>query len=153
MPVKSSPLALPSVFPADLSYRAGAALFSLVGMIGIGVAVSHHRTQDLLVLAVPFVIFFGALLLTLTFRLEVDGAGLHQRSILGRKDAAWEQVRRLDQGRAYSIYGDGTGEIVWLSLVSTAAQLAVAEEAIRRCGLRQSDAKMEYPVRRQWLRK
>ena len=150
---KPAPLTLPSAFPADLSYRAGAALFSLVGMIGIGLAASRHETQNLVVSAVPFLVFFGALLLTLTFRLEVDAAGLHQRSILGRKDASWDQVQRLDQGQAYSIYGEGAGEIVWLSLVSTAAQLAVAEETIRRCGLRPSDAKMEYPVRRQWLRR
>jgi len=153
MASQATPLMLPSVFPADLSYRIGAALFSLVGMIGIGLAASRHETQNLLVLAVPFVVFFGALLLTLSFQLQVDEAGLHQRSILGGKDAAWAQVRRLDQGRAYSIYGEGSGELVWLSLVSTAAQLAVAEEAIRRCDLRPSDAKMEYPVRRQWVRR
>lgn len=144
---------LPSVFPTDLSYRIGAALFSLVGMVGIGLAASRHQTQSLLVLAVPFIVFFGALLLTLTFQLEVDETGLHQRSILGRKDAAWALVRRLDQGKAYSIYGEGAGELVWLSLVSTAAQLAIAEEAIRRCGLAPSGAKLEYPVRRQWVRK
>ena len=153
MTVKSPPLTLPSVFHADLYYRIGAALFSLVGMIGIGLAASRHETQNLVVSAVPFVIFFGALLLTLTFQLVVDEAGLHQRSILGRKDATWEQVRRLDQGRAYSIYGEGTSELVWLSLVSTTAQLAVAEEAIRRCKLRPSGTKMEYPVRQQWVRK
>ena len=153
MATQAAPLTLPSVFAADLSYRIGAALFSLVGMIGIGLAASRHETQNLIVSAVPFVVFFGALLLTLTFQLEVDEAGLHQRSILGRKEATWDQVRRLDQGRAYSIYGEGTGELVWLSLVSTTAQLAIAEEAIRRCKLRPSGAKMEYPVRQQWVRK
>lgn len=142
---------LPRVFSADLSYQIGAALFSLVGMVGIGLAASRHQTHNLVVLAVPFVIFFSALLLVLTFQLEVDERGLHQRSILGRKDAEWAQVRRLDQGRAYSIYGEGTRELVWLSLVSTAAQLAIAEEAIRRCGLRLSEAKQEYPVYRQWI--
>ena len=153
MGTQATPLTLPSVFHADLYYRIGAALFSLVGMIGIGLAASRHETQNLVVSAVPFVVFFGALLLTLTFQLEVDEAGLHQRSILGRRDATWEQVRRLDQGRAYSIYGKGASELVWLSLVSTAAQLAIAEEAIRRCKLRPSGAKMEYPVRQQWVRK
>ena len=153
MATQAAPLTLPSVFPADLSYRIGAALFSLVGIIGIGLASSRHETQNLVLSAIPFVVFFGALLLTLTFRLEVDEAGLHQRSILGRKEATWNQVKRLDQGRAYSIYGESTGELVWLSLVSTAAQLAVAEEAIRRCALRPSGAKMEYPVRQQWIRK
>ena len=151
--VKPSPITLPKVFPADLYYRIGLALFSLVGMIGTGLAASRHETRNLVVSAVPFLIFFGPLLLTLTFQLEVDETGLHQRSILGRKDATWEQVQRLDQGRAYSIYGDGTSELVWLSLISTAAQLAVAEEAIRRCALRPSGAKMEYPVRQQWIRK
>jgi len=145
-------MTFPSVFSADLSYRIGAALFSLVGMIGIGLAASRHEAQNLLVLAIPFVIFFGALLLTLTFQLEVDEAGLHQRSILGRKDASWALVRRLDQGKAYSIYGEGDRELVWLSLVTTAAQLAIAEEAIRRCGLEPSGAKLEYPIRQQWIR-
>ena len=153
MATQATPLTLPSVFPADLSYRIGAALFSLVGIIGIGLASSRHETQNLVLSAVPSVVFFGALLLTLTFRLEVDEAGLHQRSILGRKEATWDQVKRLDQGRAYSIYGKDTGELVWLSLISTATQLAVAEEAIRRCALRPSDTKMEYPVRRRWIRK
>ncbi len=143
----------PSVFSADLSYRIGAALFSLVGVIGIGLAAGHHQTQNLIVLAIPFAVFLSALLLTLTFQLEVDETGLHQRSILGRKDAPWALVRRLDQGKAYSIYGEGDRELVWLSLVTTAAQLAVAEEAIRRCGLEPSGAKLEYPVRRQWVRK
>ena len=153
MASQATPIALPSVFPADLYYRIGAALFSLVGIIGLGLAAGRHETQNLVVLAVPFVVFFGVLLLTLTFHLEVDEAGLHQRSLLGRKDADWAQVRRLDQGKAYSIYGEGTRELVWLSLVSTSAHLAVAEEAIRRCDLRPSGAKLEYPVRQQWTRK
>jgi len=151
--VKPSPLTLPGVFPADLSYRLGAALFGLVGMIGIGLAASRHQTQDLVVICIPFAVFLSALLLTTTFQLEVDEAGLHQRSILGRKEAAWAQVRRVDQGKAYSIYGEGDRELVWLSLVSTAAQLAIAEEAIRRCDLRPSGAKLEYPVRQQWVRR
>ena len=123
MASQAAPVTLPNVFPADLFYRIGAALFSLVGVIGIGLAAGRHETKSILVMAVPFVIFFGALLLTLTFQLAVDEAGLHQRSILGRKDADWAQVQRLDQGKAYSIYGVGTSELVWLSLVSTAAQV------------------------------
>jgi len=107
----------------------------------------------LIVICIPFAVFLGALLLTVTFQLQVDETGLHQRSILGRKEATWAQVRRVDQGKAYSIYGEGDRELVWLSLVTTAAQLAIAEEAIRRCGLEPSGAKLEYPVRRQWVRK
>ncbi len=152
MAAQTAPITFPNVFPADLSYRLGSALFGLVGVIGIGLAASRHETQNLLVICIPFAVFLGALLLTLTFQLQVDEAGLHQRSILGRKDAAWAQVRRVDQGKAYSIYGAGDREMVWLSLVSTAVQQAVAEEAIRRCGLRPSGAKLEYPVRRQWVR-
>ena len=153
MAAQVTPLTLPSVFPADLSYRLGAALFGLVGIIGIGLAASRHQTQSLIVICIPFAVFLAALLLTLTFQLEVDEAGLHQRSLLGRKEATWEQVRRVDQGKAYAIYGEGDRELVWLSLVTTAAQLAVAEEAIRRCGLIPSGAKLEYPVRQQWVRK
>ncbi len=152
MTIKSAPLTLPAVFPADLSYRLGAALFGLVGIVGIGLAASRHQTQNLIVMCIPFAVFLSVLLLTLTFRLEVDEAGLRQRSLFGRKDAAWDSVRRVDQGKAYSIYGEGDRELVWLSLVTTAAQIAVAEEAIRRCGLRPSGAKLEYPVRRQWVR-
>lgn len=153
MAAQATPLTLPTVFLADLPYRIGAALFCLVGAIGIGLAAGRHQTQNLLVIAIPFLVFFAALLLALTFQLEVDEMGLHQKSILGRKDAAWDQVRRLDQGKAYSVYGDAPGELVWLSLVSTAAQLAIAEEAIRRCGLKPSGAKLEYPVRQQWIQK
>ena len=145
-------ITFPQTFAADLSYRMGAILFSLVGVIGLGMAVSHHQTQSVLVLALPFIVFFGALLLTWTFQLNVDETGLHQRSILGRKDASWDQVRRLDQSRAYSIHGASDHELVWMSLVSTAAQEAIAEEAIRRAGLRQSAVKAEYPLKRQWLR-
>jgi len=152
MATPAAPLTFPSVFSADLSYRIGATLFSLVGVVGLGLAVSHHQPQNILMLAVPFVIFFGALLVTLTFQLIVDETGLHQRSILGRKDAAWEQVKRLDQAKAYSIYGEGDREMVWLSLVNTTTQLIIAEEAIRRCDLRPSGAKLEYPVRNQWVR-
>ena len=152
MASQATPITLPSVFPADLSYRLGAALFGLVGIVGIGLAASRHQTQSLIVLCIPFAVFLAALLLTLTFQLEVDQAGLHQRSILGRREATWEQVRRVDQGRAYSVHGEGDRELVWLSLVTTAAQFAIAEEAIRRCGLRPSGAKLEYPVRQQWVK-
>lgn len=145
-------ITLPGTFLADIAYRVGAVLFSGVGVIGFGVAVSHHRTQDLIVLSIPFVFFFAVLLLVMTFQLTVDETGLHQRSILGRKEAAWAQVERLDQGRAYSVHGGGTAELVWLSLVSTKAQEAIALEIIRRCALRPSGAKMEYPVKRQWVR-
>ena len=147
-----SSITFPRTFAADISYRIGTILFSLVGVIGLGLAVSRHQTQSLLVAALPFIVFFGALLLTWTFELDVDDTGLHQRSILGRKDASWEEVRRLDQSRAYSIHGTSDHELVWMSLVSTAAQEAIAEEAIRRAGLRQSGKKAEYPLKRQWVR-
>jgi hypothetical protein len=147
-----SPITFPRTFPADISYRMGTILFSLVGVIGLGLAVSRHQSQSVLLLAVPFIFFFAVLLLTWTFQLDVDDTGLHQRSILGRKDASWEQVQRLDQSRAYSIHGDSDRELVWMSLVSTVAQEAIAEEAIRRAGLRQSGKKAEYPLKRQWVR-
>ena len=145
-------ITFPRTFAADVSYRIGAILFSLVGVIGFGIAVSRHQTQSLLALALPFVVFFAALLLTWTFQLTVDDAGLHQRSLLGRRDVSWDDVRRLDQSRAYSAHGTTDQELVWLSLVSTAAQEAIAEETIRRAGLRLSTAKAEYPLKRQWVR-
>ena len=145
-------ITFPATFAADIFYRLGAILFSLVGVIGLGLAVSRHQSQSVLMLALPFIVFFAALLLTWTFQLDVDETGLHQRSILGRKDASWEQVQRLDQSRAYSIHGATDRELVWMSLVSTAAQEAIAEEAIRRAGLRQSGKKAEYPLKRQWVR-
>ena len=148
----TSAITFPRTFAADLSYRIGAVLFSLVGVIGFGIAASRHQTQSLLALALPFVVFFAALLLTWTFQLVVDDTGLHQRSVLGRRDASWDEVRRLDQSRAYSIHGATDQELVWLSLVSTAAQEAIAEEAIRRAGLRLSPKKAEYPLKRQWVR-
>ena len=145
-------ITFPAAFAADISYRMGTILFSLVGIIGLGLAVSRHQNQSVLLLALPFIVFFAALLLTWTFQLDVDETGLHQRSILGRKDASWDQVQRLDQSRAYSIHGTTDRELVWMSLVSTAAQEAIAEEAIRRAGLRQSGKKVEYPLKRQWVR-
>lgn len=145
-------ITFPRTFATDISYRIGTVLFSLVGVIGFGIAGSRHQTQSLLALAVPFLIFFAALLLTWTFQLTVDDAGLHQRSILGRRDVSWDDVKRLDQSRAYSIHGTTDHEIVWMSLVSTAAQEAIAEEAIRRAGLRLSNKKAEYPLKRQWMK-
>ena len=145
-------LTFPRTFAADLSYRIGAVLFSLVGVIGFGIAASRHQTQSVLALALPFVVFFAALLLTWTFQLTVDDTGLHQRSVLGRRSVSWDDVRRLDQSRAYSIHGATAQELVWLSLVSTAAQEAIAEEAIRRAGLRLSPKKAEYRLKRQWVR-
>ena len=147
-----TPITFPRTFPADLSYRIGTVLFSLVGVIGFGIAAGRHQTQSLLALALPFLVFFAALLLTWTFQLTVDDAGLHQRSILGRRNASWDDVQRLDQSRAYSIHGATDHELVWLSLVSTAAQEAIAEEVIRRAGLRLSSKKAEYPLKRQWVR-
>jgi len=145
-------ITFPRTFAADISYRMGAVLFSLVGVIGFGIAVSRHQNQSLLALAVPFLVFFAALLLTWTFQLTVDETGLHQKSILGRRDVSWNEVWRLDQSRVYSIHGATDRELVWLSLVSTAAQEAIAEEAIRRAELRLSNAKAEYPLKRQWVR-
>ncbi|MGI4789371.1 MAG: PH domain-containing protein [Janthinobacterium lividum] len=152
MAVSSAPITFPRTFSADIFYRLGAILFSLVGVIGLGLAASRHQSQSILVMALPFIVFFGAVLLTWTFELVVDEKGLHQRSILGRKEATWDQVQRLDQSRAYSIHGTSDSELVWMSLVSTAAQEAIAEEAIRRADLRLSKAKAEYPLKRQWLR-
>ena len=145
-------ITFPRAFAADISYRMGSILFSTVGIVGLGLAVGRHQSQSLPALALPFLVFFGALLLTWTFQLTVDDTGLHQRSILGRKDVPWDQVRRLDQSRAYSIHGTGDRELVWISLVSTAAQEAIAEEAIRRAVLRDSGIKAVYPLKRQWVR-
>ena len=145
-------ITFPRSFAADISYRLGTLLFSLVGLIGLGLAVSRHQTQSVLASALPFTVFFIVLLLTWTFQLRVDETGLHQRSVLGRKDAAWDDVRRLDQSRAYSVHGAGERELVWMSLVSTAAQEAIAGEAIRRAGLRPSSGKAEYPLKRQWVK-
>lgn len=141
----------PHTFLADLAYRIGSALFSGIGIIGMGVAFTHHRTHDLLVLAIPFVLFFAVLLVVMTFSLTADESGLHQRSILGRRDARWDEIDRLDQGQAYSAYRNGK-EPVWLWLISTKAQEAMALEIIRRSALRPSDAKMEHPLKRQWVR-
>ena len=147
-----SAITFPRTFAADLSYRIGTVLFSLVGVIGFGIAGSRHQTQSLFALMLPFLLFFAALLLTWTFQLTVDDMGLHQRSILGRRDVSWDDVQRLDQSRAYSIHGATDHELVWMSLVSTAAQEAIAEEAIRRAGLRLSPKKAEYPLKRQWVK-
>jgi hypothetical protein len=148
----TSTIIFPRTFAADLSYRIGTVLFSLVGVIGFAVAGSRNQTHSLFALVLPFLLFFAALLLTWTFQLTVDDTGLHQRSILGRRDASWDEVRRLDQSRAYSIYGTTDHELVWLSLVSTMAQEAIAEEAIRRANLRLSSKKAEYPLKRQWVK-
>ena len=145
-------ITFPRSFAADISYRMGAILFAMVGVIGLGLAVSRHQSQAVLALALPFLVFFGAGLLCWTFTLTVDEDGLHQRSIFGRKDVTWDDVRRLDQSRAYSIHGTTDHELVWMSLVSTAAQEAIAEEAIRRANLRLSKAKAVYPLKRQWVR-
>lgn len=145
-------ITFPHSFAADISYRMGAILFAMVGIIGLGLAVSRHQNQAILALALPFLIFFGAGLLCWTFTLAVDENGLHQRSILGRKDVSWDDVQRLDQSRAYSIHGATDHELVWMSLVSAAAQEAIAEEAIRRANLRLSKEKAVYPLKRQWVR-
>lgn len=147
-----TPLTLPKTYSADLAYRIGAVLFSMIGVLALGTAWARHDPKMLLAVAFPFVLFFGALLLTLTFQLRIDADGLHQRSILGRRDSTWEQVQRLDQGKAYAIYGGSDRELVWLSLISTLGQEAVAREAIRRCRLTPSGAKLEYPLRQQWIR-
>ena len=127
-------------------------MFCLPGVIGMSLAIAHHDTKTLLALALPFLFFFSALLLALSFELTVDEAGMRQRSILGRREVPWPTVRRLDQSRAYSIHGEGDRELVWLSMVSTVAQQAIAEEAIRRADLRPSKAKMEFPMKNQWVR-
>ncbi len=149
----SPPLALtlPHTFLADVAYRIGSALFSGIGIVGMGVAFTHHRTHDLLILAIPFVLFFAVLLIVMTFSLTADEAGLHQQSILGRKDTRWDDIDRLDQGQAYSVYRNGK-EPVWLWLVSTKAQEALALEIIHRAALRPSNAKIEHPLKRQWVR-
>ena len=152
MPTVAAPITFPHTFGADLAYKIGAVLFSFIGFLAIGVAVTHHQRGALPEMILPSALFLGVLLLVVTFELEVNETGLRQKSILGRKTATWDQVRRLDQGRAYAIYGGTDRELVWLSLVSTAAQLAIAEEVIRRADLRPSGSKLEYPVRNQWVR-
>ena len=146
------PITFPRTFLADVAYRLGAGLFSLIGALALGTASTRHDPSLLPVLAVTSSVFFLALLVVLTFRLTVDEAGLHQRSAFGQREATWDQVRRLDRGRAYSIHAEGSRELVWLSLVSAPAQQAIAEEAIRRASLRPSDAKMQEPVRQQWVK-
>ncbi len=152
----SAPLALtfPHTFLADLAYRIGSALFSGIGIVGLGVALTHHQALGLFVLVfscASFVLFLAALLVVMTFSLTVDEAGLHQRSILGRKDSRWDEMDRLDQGQAYSVYRSGK-EPVWLSLMSPKAQEAVALEIIRRAALHPSNTKLEHPLKRQWVR-
>ena len=182
----ATPITFPHTFHADPAYRYGSVLFSIVGVIGMGLAASHHDYKSMLVLAFPFLVFFGAILLTNLFELTVDETGLHQRSLLGRKDASWDQVLRLDFARTYAIYGvsdrvvdekrmgpvylalyrmlygvndrtvDENGrhqvELVWLSMLSIVNQQAIADEAILRASLQPSGAKLEFPLRKQWVR-
>jgi len=145
-------ITFPHTFPADLAYRVGAGVFCLPGVIGIVRAILHHDAKTILALGLPFLFFAAALLLTLTFELAVDEMGLHQRSILGRKEVLWSDVQRVEQSRAYSIHGEGTSELVWLSLVSTAAQQAIAEKSVRQAGLHSSGEKLVFPLRNQWVR-
>ena len=145
-------ITFPRTFPADIAYRLAAAVFCLPGVIGIALAVAKHDTKTILMLGLPFLFFFGALLLALSFELMVDDTGLHQRSLLGRKEALWSSVHRVEQSRAYSVHGEGTPELIWLSLVSTVAQQAIAEEIVRQAGLHPSREKMVFPLRNQWVR-
>lgn len=145
-------ITFPRTFPADIAYRVGAGVFCLPGVIGITRAIMHHDARTILALGLPFLFFAAALLLTLTFELTVDEKGLHQRSILGRKEIFWSDIQRVEQSRAYSIHGAGTPELVWLSMVSTAGQQAIAEEAVRLAGLHSSGEKLVYPLRNQWIR-
>ena len=150
--ITAKTITFPNSFAADISYRMGAILFAAVGVIGLGLAVSRHQTTEIWVSVLPLLLFSGAALLCWTFALTVDEAGLHQKSILGRKEVSWDDVQRLDQSRAYSVHGTSDRELVWMSLVSTTAQEAIAEEAIRRANLRQSGEKAVYPLKRQWVR-
>ena len=112
----------------------------------------HHDIKSILLLGLPFLFFAAAFLLTLSFDLTVDENGLHQRSLIGRKEVLWSDVQRVEQSRAYSIHGAGTPELVWLSMVSTVAQKAIAEESVRLAGLHSSGEKLVYPMRNQWTR-
>ena len=145
-------ITFPRTFPADIAYRPGAGVFCLPGVIGIVRAIIHHDARSILALGLPFLFFAAAFLLAVSFELTVDEKGLHQRSLLGRKEALWSDVQRVEQSRAYSIHGAGTPELVWLSLVSTVAQQAIAEEAVRQAGLHSSGEKLVFPLRNQWIR-
>ena len=125
----------PHTFHADPAYRYGSVLFSLTGIIGMGLAQSHHDTKSLLIIMLPFLVFLVAILLTNTFELTVDEQGLRQRSLRGRKGASWEEVTRMDFARTYGIYGADGKEVVWMSMLSVADQQFVADEAIRQANL------------------
>lgn len=144
-------LSLPRVFRADAAYRAGALLFCSVGVIGLGLSVSRHQTQNAVVILIPFLFFLAVTLLVWSYSLTADEAGLHQRSVLGRRDAEWASLDRLEQAQAYSVY-DGPREPVWLWLLPAKAQEALAQEVLRRCALRPSGEKVEHPVKRRWVR-
>ncbi len=103
-------------------------------------------------LALPFLVFFAAILLTNLFTLTVDERGLHQWSLLGRKDATWEQVTRLDFARTFSVHGADGKELVWLSMLSVAAQQSLADEVIARASLQPSEKKLAFPLLKQWVR-
>lgn len=148
----ATPVTYPHTFHADPAYRYGSVLFSLTGVIGMGLALSRHDTRSLLLIALPFLVFLAAILLTNTFRLTVDERGLHQWSLLGRKEATWEQVQRLDFALTYALYGASSKELVWMSMLSVVDQQVIADEAIRQAGLRVSDAKMVFPMQKQWVR-
>jgi hypothetical protein len=152
MAAASKTITFPCTFGADISYRFGAGLFSLIAVLALGTARSSHDHTLPFVLAATSTLFFVMLVLALSFRLTVDADGLHQQSVMGRRDVPWESVRRLDRGRVYSIHAEGSRELVWLGLLPTAAQQAIAEEAIRRADLHPSDAKMQEPVRQQWVK-
>ncbi len=101
----------------------------------------------------PFLVFFGAILLTNLFEMTVDETGLHQRSLLGRKEATWDQVRRLDWASTYSVHGADDKELVWLSMLSIADQQAIADEdhsSGRACGLPRRN--WSFPSAKQWVR-
>ena len=110
-PLRKSPAVDKSRFPSDAGccssttcyYRIGAGLFSLVGMIGIGLAASRHETE-------PGRLRRPVPRLSSACSADPDAGSGDETSdpFLGARTPTWEQVRRLDQGRAYSIHGEGT---------------------------------------------
>ncbi|MEO7718989.1 MAG: hypothetical protein ABIY70_22545 [Capsulimonas sp.] len=154
MAVKELPaITFPHSFGAGNTFRIGMGIFSVVGLYATGVSLKHHEFNNAFVAGVLTAGFVFLLFAVLSFRVRVDDTGITQNWLIGKSSVTWPQVSRVDRSRRmYSIHINDGSEPITISFLSTPAQIAVAQEAIRCAGLSPTRGKIEYPAVERWDR-
>jgi hypothetical protein len=153
-PKQSKPVTFPDTFRAAITYVLMLGAFSACGVALTWASFHAHKVQAVQVVSALTGIILGLFLVVLSASVKVDDDGIVERWFAGKNATKWDEVAVIDkmQSRGIAIKNTSGRNLTLFTLLTTPVQEAIADEIVRRAGLRQvtgDDAKKK--LRRQGI--